>query len=316
MSLGTNILFFRKNLGLTQEEFADQILVSRQTISKWESDGCYPEMEKLMQMTEIFGCSLDTLVKGDAEKSVASDSCGYDTHSNGFIKKICAGMVITMLGICIMLVIYGFTGLEELGGIVFFCCLIPAVASFVLAGIQNNDFHTKNPKIPYFYSEKEIEAFNKKFPILIITGISAVLFGIVVLTAISAVFSEEVFDSSEKIQAVSMAIFLLFVTFGGTICAYAGMMKNKYDIAAYNKEHSKNQTKADKISGAVSGSIMILATIYFIVTTFVSKDVDAIKEVARYNWLSFVVGGLLCGITSSIIHAVIEENPHDNGEDK
>ena len=61
MSLGQNLQFYRKRKNITQEQLAEQLCVSRQTISKWEADASYPEMEKILQLCEMFGCSMDTL---------------------------------------------------------------------------------------------------------------------------------------------------------------------------------------------------------------------------------------------------------------
>lgn len=66
MSLGTNIQFLRKRNNLTQEDLAETMEVSRQTVSKWESDAAFPETDKLIKLSKLFGCTMDTLIKGDA----------------------------------------------------------------------------------------------------------------------------------------------------------------------------------------------------------------------------------------------------------
>lgn len=66
MSFGQNLLFLRKmKNNMTQEELADCLNVSRQTVSKWELDAAYPEMEKLLALCGLFSCSLDQLVRED-----------------------------------------------------------------------------------------------------------------------------------------------------------------------------------------------------------------------------------------------------------
>ena len=65
MSLGNNISFLRKQKKLTQEQFADRMSVTRQTVSRWESDEVVPELERLVEMCEIFACRLDALVRED-----------------------------------------------------------------------------------------------------------------------------------------------------------------------------------------------------------------------------------------------------------
>ena len=53
MSLGENLQFLRKKNNITQEQLAEQLDVSRQSVSKWESDSSYPEMDKLLQLNKI-----------------------------------------------------------------------------------------------------------------------------------------------------------------------------------------------------------------------------------------------------------------------
>ena len=68
MEIGKRIKKYRSELSLSQEEFADKIFVTRQTVSNWENDKSYPDINSLVLMSEVFGISLDTLVKGDIEK--------------------------------------------------------------------------------------------------------------------------------------------------------------------------------------------------------------------------------------------------------
>lgn len=65
MSLGTNIQFLRKLNKLTQEQFAERMGISRQTVSRWEADEVTPELSKLVEMCAIFSCKLDELVRED-----------------------------------------------------------------------------------------------------------------------------------------------------------------------------------------------------------------------------------------------------------
>lgn len=64
MSLGQNLQFLRK-MGnrMTQEELAEKLGVSRQTVSKWELDVVYPEINKLVELCNLFSCTMDELVR-------------------------------------------------------------------------------------------------------------------------------------------------------------------------------------------------------------------------------------------------------------
>lgn len=63
MSLGGNIQFLRKQKRMTQEQLAERMQVSRQTVSRWESDEVIPELNKLVDMSELFSCKLDALIR-------------------------------------------------------------------------------------------------------------------------------------------------------------------------------------------------------------------------------------------------------------
>lgn len=64
MSFGQNLQFLRKmHNGMTQEELAEKMAVSRQTISKWELDTAYPEMDKVIELCHLFSCTMDQLVR-------------------------------------------------------------------------------------------------------------------------------------------------------------------------------------------------------------------------------------------------------------
>ena len=68
MELGKQIKRYRMEANLSQEELADKVFVSRQTISNWENDKNYPDINSLVLMSEVFHVSLDHLVKGDLER--------------------------------------------------------------------------------------------------------------------------------------------------------------------------------------------------------------------------------------------------------
>ena len=63
MSIGSNLQFLRKMSGLTQEALAEKLEVSRQTISKWELDTAWPDIDKLIDLCELFNCTMDQLVR-------------------------------------------------------------------------------------------------------------------------------------------------------------------------------------------------------------------------------------------------------------
>ena len=67
MELGKQIRKYRKEQSLSQDELAEKVYVSRQTMSNWENDKSYPDVNSLILLSEVFHTSIDNLIKGDVE---------------------------------------------------------------------------------------------------------------------------------------------------------------------------------------------------------------------------------------------------------
>ncbi len=68
MDIGNRIKKYREHINLSQEGLADKVYVSRQTISNWENNKSYPDINSLKLLTSIFDVSLDEFIKGDIEE--------------------------------------------------------------------------------------------------------------------------------------------------------------------------------------------------------------------------------------------------------
>lgn len=78
MSLGDKLAKLRKDNNYTQEQLAEILGVSRQSVSKWESDVAYPETDKLIALGKLYNCSMDYLLKDDIEN---------ERNDNGAVEK-------------------------------------------------------------------------------------------------------------------------------------------------------------------------------------------------------------------------------------
>ena len=76
MTTGEKIAEQRKKLNLTQQQFADRLGVTRQAVSRWESDLAFPETDKLVELSRLFGCSVDYLLKYDEKGDGQPDGKG------------------------------------------------------------------------------------------------------------------------------------------------------------------------------------------------------------------------------------------------
>lgn len=99
MNLGSQIKKYRSELSMSQDELAEKVFVSRQSISNWENDKTYPDIKSLLLLSEVFQVSLDQLIKGDLEmmkKEIEKqDLVEYERDSNIFAILFIVGLVIT-----------------------------------------------------------------------------------------------------------------------------------------------------------------------------------------------------------------------------
>lgn len=106
MTLGENIARLRTQKDWSQGDLADALGISRQSISKWETDTSIPELEKLIKLSELFGVTLDQLVRGEdapETESVPASSAPQAAperekrHTIAGTALLCTGAVILVL---------------------------------------------------------------------------------------------------------------------------------------------------------------------------------------------------------------------------
>ena len=105
MTTGNKLSKLRKEAGYTQEQVAEMLNVSRQSISKWESDTAYPETEKLIELGKLYGCSMDYLLKDEIEEkdgtngSLRPSLSVKDLHFEWKSKKSIAGLPLCHINV-------------------------------------------------------------------------------------------------------------------------------------------------------------------------------------------------------------------------
>lgn len=288
MSLfGENLQFYRKKENMTQEQLADRLEVSRQTVSKWEAGTSFPEMEKILQLCGTFSCDMDTLMRKDASKLEIEDSQDYDNHMEKRRKHITLGVILMILDVAVYELLTGIGVAEAVTDTLFMAAAIVAILVFAVAGMQYDNYRKKHPVIPEFYSEQEKEQFDEKFPIRVAIGIGIILIGVLI-----GMNGERFPIASGMTEDFYYGIFMLFVAAGVGMLVHTGLGREKYNIASYNKENKTDETSS-KI-GVWCGCIMLAATIVFLLLGFCFN-------LWYINWVVYVVGGLLCGIVTLIL---------------
>lgn len=115
MTFGERLYELRKEKNISQEELADLLDVSRQSISKWENDKAYPEMTRLLFMSDFFAVSLDYLMRGVEETT--QDNITYKARNlfevwNSFVsnlsgkqRKLLIVLYVLLVCVCIAIVV-------------------------------------------------------------------------------------------------------------------------------------------------------------------------------------------------------------------
>ncbi len=124
MELGNRLKELRKNLNINQDELAERLFVTRQTISNWENDKSYPDIQSVLLISDIFEVSIDQLLKGDVEsmEKIVTEQNEADIKKMNTYAK---GMLITIIAILISTPILAF----KIG----FWFFVPFAMLFVIA---------------------------------------------------------------------------------------------------------------------------------------------------------------------------------------
>ncbi len=123
MTLGQMIQHLRRERGMLQDELAETLGVSRQSVSKWETDAAVPELDRLLQLSDLFGVSLDELVRGEKREDAPAAPPPptlepTPAQATAFPPRKIAGTILLCFGGLVWLLILLVFG-DFLGGLIF-----------------------------------------------------------------------------------------------------------------------------------------------------------------------------------------------------
>ena len=313
MSFRDNLQHLRATRKMTQEQLAMLVGVSRQSVTKWEAERAYPEMDKLIKLTQIFDCTLDELVSGDLTgrasepaKSVPAtaalaDITGYDEQQTKFSNRIAWGVALILLGLTFASLFDGVEigplSADVLPAGSLFAGVIAGLVFIIPACMDDTAFKRAHPFVENFYTAEQEQKARHDFGIQLTLGICIIIAGLA-LTSLG---------DNRYIHA----LFFACVTVGAFILVRGGLMAARLDVEEYNidalselneeevasivgEERAAKvlaRTRRGKQTGAICGIIMILATIVGLCLMFYGEPLF---------WIAWMVGGLLCGIAGIV----------------
>lgn len=163
MTLGERLLEYRTNLKMSQDALAEKLNVTRQTISKWETDQSTPEFNKILPLCELFGITTDELIKG--EKVDAKDErqkSSEEEEKNNYIEKrnkqkavvVSVAVFLYIIGtFCPPFIIEGL-GEDDIKGV------IALVMFWTIATVMLIYFFLSHPKVKDIEETKEKKVNN------------------------------------------------------------------------------------------------------------------------------------------------------------
>lgn len=157
MELGNHIKHYRNEKGLSQEELAERVYVTRQTISNWENNKNYPDINSIVLLSEVFEISIDNLIKGDLEemkKEINSEEVKKLNFYSLMMAILMIAAIISLVPLIKFIGVYAF--------IVYFALLACAlVFALKIEKIKkNNDIQTYK-EIVAFTEGKRLDEIQK-----------------------------------------------------------------------------------------------------------------------------------------------------------
>lgn len=191
MDIGVRIKQYRERQGITQEELALKVFVSRQTISNWETNKSYPDIKSLTLLSNIFHVSLDDFIKADIEemrKIVDKDKIReFNILSYIFLAEI----LIVMISAYPLFSLDGYIGVAV--WLLFFVITF-ATAAIIEKFKKNNDIQTykeiiafvENKPLTYEESQREIgKRIYQKILLALLAGVITLITVIIVMVVVN-----------------------------------------------------------------------------------------------------------------------------------
>lgn len=139
MEIGTKLKNARSNANLTQEDIAEKIGVSRQTVSNWENNKSYPDIISVIRLSDIYGISLDTLLKEDENMIKHLDESTNIVKSKNRLRKLLPVLVYTVIWVLCVLLFWLYSGRDAGTYSIFVFWGILPVSTLIISAISGKE---------------------------------------------------------------------------------------------------------------------------------------------------------------------------------
>ena len=324
MSFRDNLQHLRATRNMTQEQLAMLVGVSRQSVTKWEAERSYPEMDKLLKICQIFDCTLDELVQGDLTaradepekaltlESAKEDTVGYVERVQEHALRMAQGVGCFVVGCGVgLLATAALSMLPDLSGIQIELAIPVCVLLFVVLGLsivlpevaRHELFMKEHPYLINFFASEDRAANSEKSMREIVIGTATIILGVLIMVVGGY--------GNMAQNALASGIMMVLIASGVGFIVHGGIMSDMCDIEKYNFEafceltdaeanelldsfdaekrtYYLRKRHADRVVGGLCGATMLIATIVALLLLFAANS--------SLFWVAWPIGGITCGI--------------------
>lgn len=325
MILADKIIEERKKLGISQEELADKISVSRQAVSKWESAQSIPDIDKIITLSRLFSVSTDYLLKDELEpdKSITVDN-DYDRslhvvnieEANDYMnimnsesKNVAIGVSLCVS--CPVLLIFlnglavgNFAGITEtiactIGIIVLFIFIATAVYLFVrYSGRMEQYQHLEKEEFETAYGvlglvKEKKSAFEPTYSKLLSIGII-----LCILSPLPLIISVLIKDNDVIVTSMT-SLLLVVVAIGVYMIVRVALIKSSFQVLLQEEGYNKKEKRQNKATEKASGFYWCLITGVYLTWSFISGD-------WKTTWIVWPIAGAMFAPYSMLIKLIFK----------
>ena len=322
MTLAEKIINLRKQKGWSQEELAEKLDVTRQSVSKWESAQSVPDIAKILQMSELFGVTTDYLLKDNEEQENAeaagekpkeknenarlvekAEAEEYLSVSRAAAGKIALGVLLCIISPVVLLLLIGACGAGYITAISEEICILigivvilfivgTAVIMFICLGseLSKFDYMEKEPINLSEAARKMLEG-EKAEAQPSYTKHNALGVALCILGAVSTLIGA--FTEHEMLLMVGISGTLLLVALGVYSFATAGVQWGAMQKMLEEGDYSRvNKTSGKKLE-AISGAYWPLVTAVYLIYSFATHD-------WHISWVIWPAAAIVFGVIEAI----------------
>ena len=323
MILADKIMQLRKKAGWSQEELAEQLGVTRQSVSKWEGAQSMPDMEKILQMSRLFGVSTDFLLKDEleaAEPDVAPDEPALrrvsmeEASAYLALRRAAAPRMALATFLCVLspVALIALAYLSEsarfpltenaaagLGLCILLILVAIGVAIFLSCGRGTRDFaflETEPFETEYGVSgmvKERRRAGEDRFHRL--NTVAAMLCVLAALPLFAAAFW-----SVDAAYILGVCLTIVLAGIGAALFVYTGTQTAAMEKLLEDGEYTRDRKRSGSLRGTVSLVYWLTATAVFLFYTFGPRG----SGQPQYSWFIWAIAGVLYAAVLAVVKLI------------